>query len=403
MANNVNVTPGSGVVVTSDQITSDSSQAQIVKLAISADNDRTKIPATAANGMTVDVTRVQGNVTVQPLSGQVFPINDNGGSITIDDGGNKLTVDALKTSPVATRLSDGADWIASLPVSGTVTANQGTAAAAASGWPVKLTDGTNTAGLSTVGSDHAVKVDVIQSVGGGSDIADNSAFTEGTTEIGVIGGEYNDSPSGPTSGQVAAVRITSKRALHVNVRKNDGTELGIAATPLRTDPTGTTTQPVSQAAANWTVDLNKVGGDAVAKVGTGIQKVAVTDSTGAAINAASPLVTTHKGQGETRVTKSVALSASQTAAALWTPASGKKFYIRKIVLVVTTAGPLTIFDGTNAAANMVADSGGAVNWPTGVFSLDYNEPWASSTADNVLKYTSGSGLVGVLTVHGYEA
>lgn len=38
----------------------------------------------------------------------------------------------------------GTFWQATQPVSGTVTANQGTAAALSSGWPVKVTDGTNT-------------------------------------------------------------------------------------------------------------------------------------------------------------------------------------------------------------------------------------------------------------------
>jgi len=47
------------------------------------------------------------------------------------------------------------------------------------------------------------------------------------------------------SGNAAAARITSNRALHVNLRNASGTEIGTASNPIRTDPTGTITQPVS--------------------------------------------------------------------------------------------------------------------------------------------------------------
>lgn len=40
----------------------------------------------------------------------------------------------------------------------------------------------------------------------------------------------------------------------VTLRKSDGTETGVAATPLRTDPTGTTAQPVTDNGGSLTVD-----------------------------------------------------------------------------------------------------------------------------------------------------
>lgn len=401
MANNVPITPGSGVNVTSEQITADSSQTELVKLAVSADGDRTKIPATAANGMTVDVTRVQGNVAVEPVSGQVFPVNDNGGTISVDDGGASLTVDAPVASPVFVRLSDGTNPITTQPVSGSVTAAQGTAASPGGAWPMKVSDGTSTAGLSTVGSDKALKVDVIQSVGGAAEQADNSTFTEGTSDVAVMAGEYISSTSAPSSGQAAAVRITQQRALHANLRKNDGTELGISTAPLRTDPTGTTPQPVTQSGSPWGANVTEINTHAITEAASGTQAVGIRDSAGASIGPSNPLVVTRKGDGETRVTNSVTLAASETAADIWTPASGKKFRIRKIVLVVTTAGPLRVFDGTDAAANCLFDSGTDV-WPTGVFPIDFDEPWPSTTANNHLQYTSGSALVGVITTHGFE-
>jgi len=43
-------------------------------------------------------------------------------------------------------------------------------------------------------------------------------------------------------------RITPKRALHTNIRNQSGAEVGTATDPFRTDPTGTTTQPISASA-----------------------------------------------------------------------------------------------------------------------------------------------------------
>lgn len=61
--------------------------------------------------------------------------------------------------------------------------------------------------------------------GSGASQADKSAFVEGTTEFNPIGGVYNETAAGdPAEDEAAAARITAKRALHVNLRKNDGTE-----------------------------------------------------------------------------------------------------------------------------------------------------------------------------------
>ncbi len=50
------------------------------------------------------------------------------------------------------------------------------------------------------------------------------------------------------------VNATSNGGLHTNLRNDSGTEIGTSLTPLRTDPTGTTTQPVSDAGGSLTVD-----------------------------------------------------------------------------------------------------------------------------------------------------
>ncbi len=324
-----------------------------------------------SDGIPVDVLSVAGDVSTKPKVGSTWPISA-ASAIPISDNSGSVTVDAPAGTPVAVRLSDGSGFISGLPVSGTVAVTQSTPAANSSGWPVKITNGTDTAGISTVGSDKAIKVDVIQSVGGGTSQADLATIGN----ISPIGALYNDGVSDPSAGQAAAPRITLKRGLHVNIRKADGTELGIAATPLRTDPTGTTPQPVS-----GTVTAN------------------VKDSGGTSFSAANPLPMIASSSGRTRVTKSVSLTASQTASVVWTPTSGKKFVVTYIDLAISVTGTLTLFDGTNAAANLVFDGTQATGNRVHNFTA---APWLSSTADNILKYTSGSGLTGVLTVHGYE-
>jgi hypothetical protein len=74
---------------------------------------------------------------------------------------------------------------------------------------------------------------------------DNSAFTAGTTTETNVGGVFNDGLSALSSGNAAAARITPNRGVHVNLRNNSGTEIATSGNPLRIDPTGTTTQPVS--------------------------------------------------------------------------------------------------------------------------------------------------------------
>jgi hypothetical protein len=66
LADNVAITAGSGTSIATDDCGA-GGHAQIVKLAISSDGSATLIDATAANGLEVDVTRVQGTVAVSPL------------------------------------------------------------------------------------------------------------------------------------------------------------------------------------------------------------------------------------------------------------------------------------------------------------------------------------------------
>lgn len=108
---------------------------------------------------------------------------------------------------------------------------------------VQITDNTDTALVSGAGSLQVT----CDNCGGASPFEDLDAFTAGTSSVVNIGGVFNDGLADVTSGQAAAPRITKDRGLHVNLRTNDGAETGVSAAPLRVDPTGTTTQPISAA------------------------------------------------------------------------------------------------------------------------------------------------------------
>lgn len=61
-----------------------------------------------------------------------------------------------------------------------------------------------------------------------------------------IAGQRDDTaPATVAEEAYGQLRITTNRAAHVNLRNDGGTEIGTATTPVRVDPTGTTTQPVS--------------------------------------------------------------------------------------------------------------------------------------------------------------
>lgn len=74
-----------------------------------------------------------------------------------------------------------------------------------------------------------LKVAIISGAGsGGTAIQDSAAFTAGTTNLTPIGGYLDDAaPDTVAEGEAAAVRITTNRAIHVNLRDASGNELAV--------------------------------------------------------------------------------------------------------------------------------------------------------------------------------
>jgi hypothetical protein len=124
--------------------------------------------------------------------------------------------------------------------------HQGSAAALSDAWPVKISDGVDFVGISTVGGTKAIKVDVVQSVGsaGGTSSSYGAAFPAVGTGAGFNDGSFMqgarvfDVDSGAGTQYVLGV-VLRKSASGGSI------ELGTATDPIRVDPTGTTTQPIS--------------------------------------------------------------------------------------------------------------------------------------------------------------
>jgi len=232
-------------------------------------------PVSDTNPLPVDIlgaTITAGNLNVQLSDQGVSP------DVTrIGDGTNQLVMDATGAIGVNLKVAGNPVTLGNpVPVS----------AAQSGAWATKITDGVDTVGISTVGGQKALKVDVVQTVGGGGGgggtgiaYTDENAFTEGTSQYTPIGGEFKDTGTDLTDGQGGVAKVTAKRALHINLRSTAGTELATAGAPLRVDPTGTTPQPASQSGA-WSVTANigTTGGLALdATLTGGTAKTQVTD------------------------------------------------------------------------------------------------------------------------------
>lgn len=102
-------------------------------------------------------------------------------------------------------------------VTGTVTANQGTAAAGSSAWPIAVTNTSDTVVKPGDSVNNAVRVNIVAGGGaGGTSATDNSAFTGGSTAVTPMGAIFDASPPTITDGNVGAPRMSSSRILLVD-------------------------------------------------------------------------------------------------------------------------------------------------------------------------------------------
>ncbi len=217
------------------------------------------------------------------------------------------------------------------------------------------------------GGNTAFRVNCV--VGCTAGFTDNSGFTAGTTTESNIGGVFNDALASVTSGNAAAARITASRALHVNLRNASGTEIGTSSNPVRIDPVGTTSQPVSGLAADGSA------------------------------TAGNPVLVAGKGSGNARVPivcdNWTPISVSNTTATkLVTKATSKNVYICSINLVVAAASNVALIAGTqatNQCDTSTAGPSGGTTAATG-WNLAANGGLAYGSGMGVIMATASTGL-----------
>lgn len=107
----------------------------------------------------------------------------------------------------------------------------------------------------------SVDVNCTGGCGGASAFLDNSAFTFGTTGINPTGFVVDDTATNTvTENNAGAPRMNTNRIVYNMLTGPTGTQTGTASSPVRTDPTGTTVQPISinQTSVNNDVDVISV-------------------------------------------------------------------------------------------------------------------------------------------------
>jgi hypothetical protein len=284
MADNVTITPGSGNVVAADEVTDGTLgqvKVQYIKLMDGTLDSTNKAVVDATGDVQVDVNNFPASQTVN-------------GTVAVSN--------FPATQPVSGSVSVS-NFPATQPVSGTVTANAGTGTFAISAASLPLPTGASTEatlsslnGKVTAVNTGAVTISTALPAGTnviGHVIADSGSTTAVTGNVTAVqptgtnlhtvvdSGTITLSGTSPVSGTVTANQGTpNSLANGWPVELSDGTNLlGVTAHPVRIDPTGTTTQPVSgTVAVNNFPATQPVSGTVTAVQSTGTNLHVVVDS-----------------------------------------------------------------------------------------------------------------------------
>jgi hypothetical protein len=246
------ITAGSGTNV--ETRTVDGDHRQVIVIGDETTNSAIA-PVTLANGLLVDVSRVQGNVTVI----------DGGGTLSIDDGAGSVTIDAPVGTPAFVRLSDGSAAITTLPVSiasvpSHAVTNAGTFATQVDGaalTALQLIDnlvlaedavhGSGDPGVQllavrqnsqvdfgadgdyvplSVDDNGGVRVSIVAGAGtGGTAIVDDATFTAAVTSFTPVGGIVT--ADSVDSGDGGAFAMLANRQQKVTLYNSAGAELSV--------------------------------------------------------------------------------------------------------------------------------------------------------------------------------
>lgn len=364
-------------------------------LRIALYNGTTEATVTGANALKVD-----GSAVTQPVSGTVTANIGTTNGLALDSSVNGILLSqgsttsgqkgpliqaavttgapsytTAQTSPLSLDTSGNlrTSVLNTVTISGTVTANAGTGnfgvniaqingstvATAATGiMKVGLTDGSGNAITST---SSAIDVNIKSGGGSGFSVVDEAAWTAGTSAFVPAGGVFNDSATALTSGQEGTFRSTNNRALHINIRNASGTELATGSNPLRVDPTGTTTQPVS---GTVTANIGTTNGLALDATVSGLQVAQGSTTSGQKGDLVLGAVTTNAPSYTTAQTSPLSLDTSGLLRISLkdTPANTNNINVALAAssATVTVSGTVTTTPPSNASTNVTQWAGTAV-------------------------------------------
>jgi hypothetical protein len=214
---------------------------------------------------------------------------------------------------------------------------------------------------------------------GGSSVADNGVYTEGTTSMTVMGGEYNTSPGNLTSGHAGAAQLTIDRMLYVNLGKVGGTATVSGGVNGSVSVGGPTASGSSIAANPVTVGARAQSAEATAVTNGQVVNLAAS-LTGKLITLPFANKENNLSGASTGITS--ATNTSLIAAA----GSGVKIYLTGFSCANTGA--------TTSLIQFTSGSGGTVLWstinPAGAGTNGQINPPVATAANTALFFTTGS-------------
>lgn len=214
---------------------------------------------------------------------------------------------------------------------------------------------------------------------GGSSLADEGTFTQGTTSMTVMGGTYNTSITNLTAGQAGAAQLTLDRMLYTNLGKIGGTAT-LSGGVNGSLSVGGPTAAGSSIAANPVT----IGGRAQSAEATAV-------TSGQVVNFATDLVGKQIvmpfANKENFVTGSSAgITTAANTSLIAAQGSGIKTYLTGFSCANTGA--------TTSLIQFTSGSGGTVLWttinPAGAGTNGKIEPPVATAANTALFFTTGS-------------
>lgn len=276
-----------------------------------------------------------------------------------------------------------------------------------------------------VDADGRLKVDaLISGASGGTAMVDDSAFTPGSTFVTPVAGTYRTSRDNLDDNDAGAVALTQKRGQLVTLETSGGTEIGTSSNPVRTDPTGTTTQPVSVSSiipGTGATNLGKAEDSPAATGDVGVVMLAQRhDAYTSTVSANEDYSTLHVNSVGQLKTIDNAITSGDQVSALYDPNTGRTATVERVdptggegglyvyiipnytVPTPVDAAVTSIVPGTAAANLGKAEDAAHTTGATGVMALgvrnDADTALAGTTGDYIPFGTDAVGRVQVNSI-----